>query len=186
MREGGLSCCFCFERLVRLFVMLIVNRSVIRQRTPLTRDRSLSGTDSSAPRSSVTLSSCSSSSTGISSPEKLRLISPGVCHLSFPVRLLLSSLPVALSVLSCLLKVFWVSLIPVNVDRERERDLSENGVDVMAAIALDAYGDGVFLAEEDGKGGKGESTVVDDPSADDRLVWVSVEDEGGPTAFMSG
>jgi len=59
-----------------------------------TAEASLSGTDISLP--------ISSSSSGISSPEKLRLISPGVCHLVEDILVLFPSSRVPLRVISVL------------------------------------------------------------------------------------
>jgi hypothetical protein len=59
-----------------------------------TADASFKGTDLSLPKSS--------SSSGISSPEKLRLISPGVCHLVEDILVLFPSSRVPLRVISVL------------------------------------------------------------------------------------
>jgi hypothetical protein len=59
-----------------------------------TAEASFKGTDLSLPKSS--------SSSGISSPEKLRLISPGVCHLVEDILVLFPSSPVLLRVISVL------------------------------------------------------------------------------------
>jgi hypothetical protein len=75
----------------------------------LTAEASFRGTDFSLPRSS---SSCS-----ISSPEKLRLISPGVCHLELETFVLFPNSRVPLLITSVL------------VDLPTERDI---GVDVAA------------------------------------------------------
>jgi hypothetical protein len=93
-----------------------------------------SGKDTSPP-----ISISSTPSAKISSPEKLALISPGVCHFSLPVFVLLPGPSVTLLVRSSMAPYRMVKRVSFSLAYRRVRPACEYGVEVSAVFG--AYGE---------------------------------------------